>query len=665
MGVEGTYPLLLALWLLPMACAIGLWAFGPQLRTAAGPVGAAIVGVSFVMALFSWGNGVQHGAGGTLGAHITLLSWGSGFDFGLLWDPLSMTWTLIITGVGFLIVTYAIGYMEGDAAYARFFAYMTFFVFAMLTLVLSDNFVGLLVGWGGVGLASFLLIGFYIERKTAVSAARKAFILNVVGDVGIMFAIFVIVTQVGSTTYAETFARLGSFSSTALTLACVGIFIGCAAKSAQVPLHSWLPDAMEGPTPVSALIHAATMVTAGVYLIARCWPMWNASPDAREMAGSIGALTALMGAILGCAQWDIKRILAYSTMSQIGYMVMGVGIGAYDAGVLHFLTHAFFKAQLFLGAGLVIHALANEQDVRKMGGLRTRMPFAFLAMLIGVLAICGIPPFSGFFSKDAVVYGALERGHPYLYAIGALTAAITAYYMFRLLFVTFFGRYRGDVDPSDLGIRHPELAGMPEAAHGVQASHASHEGHEGHPPGPVMKVPVAILMVPTVAFGWLAIGSDSPWERFFGQMFEGGQTPETVAPAIGEGLSTLLVLALVLAGIGVAYLRYGTAPARAQSVERLRSESVRMPAILANAFYFDAAIDALFVRPSQALGKFFAGVVDPHAIDGAIRELAVVAVSLANRFRMLQSGLLRGYALTIVVGVICLIAYYAVIGVAR
>jgi NADH-quinone oxidoreductase subunit L len=399
------------------------------------------------------------------------------------------------------------------------------------------------------------------------------------------------------------------------------------------------------------------MVTAGVYLIARCWPMWNASPDAREMAGAIGGLTALMGAILGCAQWDIKRILAYSTMSQIGYMIMGVGIGAYDAGVLHFLTHAFFKAQLFLGAGLVIHSLANEQDVRKMGGLRQKMPFAFWAMLIGVLAICGIPPFSGFFSKDAVVYGALERGHPYLYAIGALTAALTAYYMFRLIFVTFFGTYRGEVDPSDLGIRHPELAGTPQ--------HAATDAHHAHAPGPVMNVPVAILMIPTTAFGWLAIGPDSPWERFFGQLFQGGTHVETFTAPFSEGISTLIVLALVLIGIAIAYFRYGTGPAREHAVERLRTESVRMLPVLTNAFYFDAAIEALFVRPSQALGRFLERVVDPLVIDGAVREAAIVAVALGNRFRQMQGGLVRGYALTIVVGVVCIIAYYAIVGAGR
>jgi NADH-quinone oxidoreductase subunit L len=306
----------------------------------------------------------------------------------------------------------------------------------------------------------------------------------------------------------------------------------------------------------------------------------------------------------------------------------------------------------------VIHSLANEQDVRKMGGLRSRMPFAFWAMLIGVLAICGIPPFSGFFSKDAVVYGALTHGHPYLYAIGALTAAITAYYMFRMLLVTFFGPYRGEVDPSDLGIRHPEFAGTPAAG-------AEHAEHHAHAPGLIMTVPVAILMVPTIAFGWLAIGPDSPWEKFFGQLFAGSAPVESAAVPFGEGVSTLLVLVLVLIGIGIAYVRYGTAPAREHSVERLRSESVRMPAVLANAFYFDAAIDVLFVRTSQAAGSFFARVVDPIAIDGAVREVVIIAVSLGNRFRMLQAGLLRGYALTIVVGVVCVIAYYAMTGLGR
>src|SRR5579863_6903133 len=581
LGVTGAYPLVVALWLLPLAGAVIGWTFGPQLRALAGWLVSALVGASFVLAALSWGAATQ-AAGGALGAHQALLAWMPGFDFGLLLDPLSLLWTFIITGVGFLIVFYSIGYMDGDVVFARFFAYMSFFVFAMLTLVLSDNFVGLLVGWGLVGLASYFLIGFWFERPSAVAAARKAFVMNVVGDVGMMFAIFLIVANVHSISFGDGFAAAGSFGSQTLIWICIGLFLGAAAKSAQVPLHTWLPDAMEGPTPVSALIHAATMVTAGVYLVARCAPLWNANADAQMMVGTVGGLTALLGAILGCAQWDIKRILAYSTMSQIGYMIMGVGVGAYEGGVAHFFTHAFFKAQLFLGSGLIIHALANEQDVRKMGGLAKRLTFAFWAMTIGVLAICGIPGFSGFFSKDAIIYGVLQHGHPWLAAIGALTAGITAYYMFRLLFVTFFGRYRGALDADHL-----------------------------HAPGWIMNVPVAILAIPTAAIGGALMtgGENSPWARFFAPLFGTPALPgtpvATAAPALSEGMMSTIVFVLVLIGFAIAWWRYASDAAQRDAVERLNGEAARTPALLTNLFYFDAAIELLFVRPAQWLGGFF------------------------------------------------------------
>ncbi|HUZ49080.1 MAG TPA: NADH-quinone oxidoreductase subunit L [Candidatus Dormibacteraeota bacterium] len=651
MGVDGSYPYLLALWLLPLLGALVLWAFGPQMRRVAGWFGSGIVGASFVLTALSWGAGTQS-SGGAVGAHQALGSWFAGFHFGLLLDPLSLLWALIITGVGCLIHVYSIGYMDGDGAFARFFAYMNFFVFAMLTLVLSDNFIGLLVGWGLVGLASYFLIGFWFFKPAAVAAARKAFVINVVGDVGIMLAIFLIVANVHSIGFGDAFAAAGSFSSTTLFAICLCLFIGAAAKSAQIPLHTWLPDAMEGPTPVSALIHAATMVTAGVYLIARCAPLWSHNSDAQLLVGTVGGVTAIVGAVLGCAQWDIKRILAYSTMSQIGYMIMGVGVGAYEGGVAHFFTHAFFKAQLFLGAGLIIHALANEQDVRRMGGLVKKLPFAFVAMLTGVLAICGIPPFSGFFSKDQVIYGTLQHGHPWLYAVGIVTAGITAYYMCRLLFVTFLGEYRGNVDPSDLGIRHPELAGTPD----VHDAHASH----GHAPAWIMNVPVAILIVPTVFAGWLMFGGDnSPWAHFFAAEFVPSSLP---APAISEGVTGIVALLVVLLGAAIAYVRYGTVAARAGAVARLRDESVRMPALLRNAFYFDAALDLIFVRGSEALGTFFSRYVDPHVIDGAVRETAISAGWLGALTRSFQTGLVRAYAFIIVVGAACFIAYYALVG---
>ncbi|MDQ2680877.1 MAG: NADH-quinone oxidoreductase subunit L [Candidatus Eremiobacteraeota bacterium] len=654
MGVDGSYPLLYAIWLLPLLGSILCWAFGPQLKQLSGTVASVILGASFIAALLSWGAGTQT-VGGALGAHQQLFSWFTGFDFGLLLDPLSLLWVLIITGVGFLIHVYSIGYMSGDRAFARFFAYLNFFVFAMLTLVLSDNFVGLLVGWGLVGLASYFLIGFWSEKPSAVAAAKKAFVINVVGDVGILFAILILFGRVGSVSYGDIFANVGVLGGS-LFLVCACLFIGAAAKSAQVPLHTWLADAMEGPTPVSALIHAATMVTAGVYLIARCWPLWNASSDAQLLVGTIGGLTALVGAVLGISQWDIKRVLAYSTMSQIGYMIMGVGVGAYEGGVAHFFTHAFFKAQLFLGSGLIIHALANEQDMRRMGGLRKRMPFAFWMMTIGVVSICGIPPLAGFFSKDAIIYGALEHGHPWLYAVGIITAGITAYYMFRLWFMTFFGHYRGEVDPSLLGIRHPEFAGEPAEIETGDGHAVEHH----HAPTWLMNAPVALLGIGAIGAGWLLIGGDnSPWHHFFALQFRPLQTQ---TPAISEIATSIIVLIVVLVGIAFAYLRYATSDALTGAAARLQKETVRMPAAFVNLFYFDTALDLLFVQPAITLGVLFGYRLDPHVIDGAVRESVISSRWLGHLFRSLQTGMLRAYAFIIVIGAVVFLAYYAIVG---
>lgn len=649
------YPLLFLIWLLPLVGAVLLWSFGPQLRSLGGPIGAALVGVAFIAALSEWGDATLVD-GATRGVHQAVVTWLPGFSFGLQWDRISLLWTLIITGVGFLIHVYSIGYMAGDRAFARFFAYLNFFVFSMLTLVLSDNFAGMLVGWGLVGLASYLLIGYYFERPSAVAASRKAFVINVVGDIGIMAAIFVIVHRIGSIGYDDVFTHVSSFSSGELFAVCLGLFIGCAAKSAQVPLHTWLPDAMEGPTPVSALIHAATMVTAGVYLIARCAPLWTASADARLMVGTIGAITALTGAILGTAQWDIKRILAYSTMSQIGYMVMGVGVGAFDAGVLHFLTHAFFKAQLFLGAGIVIHHLGNEQDVRRMGGLRTRMPFAFWAMTIGVLAICGIPGFSGFFSKDAILSGTLAHGYVWLWAIGVLTAGLTAYYMFRMLFVAFFGGYRGAVTAQELGMPAPD-------AH--QALHDDDHGHTAHAPEWLMSLPVALLMIPSVFIGWLDFGGEqSPWGQFFAPVFP-TVAADATSSVLPEWTTTLLVLGIVAIGIIVAYVRYGSAVALGAAVPRLRAESLGKPTLLTNAFYVDALIEAVVIKPAGALGRLLNGVIDHNVIDGGVREVVVSATWLGHLLRSFQTGQVRAYALALVFGVAAFLAYYALVGVGR
>ena len=638
--------LLLALWLLPLAGAILIWAFGPQLKRGAGPLGAAIVFASLACAAMLFPQ-----ASNSTGVSETLITWIPGYTFGLRLDALSLLWTLIITGVGGLIHVYSIGYMWSDRAMARFFAYLNFFVFAMLTLVLSDNVVGLLVGWGLVGLASYFLIGFWFYKPSAVAAARKAFVINVFGDVGIMFAIFALFAFTGSISYVDIFAKAGTLPLGVLIAICMGLFIGAAAKSAQVPLHTWLPDAMEGPTPVSALIHAATMVTAGVYLIARFAPLYNLSPTAQEIVGIIGGITMLTGAVLGIAQWDIKRILAYSTMSQIGYMIMGVGVGAYQAGVLHFFTHAFFKAQLFLGAGIIIHALNDEQDVRKMGGLYRRMPFAFWAMLLGTLAIIGFPFFSGSYSKDAVIYGTLERGHAFLYLAGVLTAGITAFYMFRMIFVVFFGPDRSEV-PND-------ALALPPAAH---AAHAEDHG-ASHAPAWLMNVPVALLMIPTVAAGWLSIGGNaSPWYQYFGTMLGTSENVAATPLPIPELASQFIVYAVVTVGVVIAYLRYGTPAALRDSVARLRAEALRMPVALRRAFWFDDVIAFAIVRPAQAIGSFIGRVLDPHVIDAGVRDVAWFAGVLGLVARALQNGLVRTYALTLAIGAACFIAYYAVMG---
>lgn len=657
MGVPGSYPILFVIWLVPLLGAILCWAFGPQLKRFAGVLGSAAIGISFIAALVAWGIATQT-SGDQTGAQQPLFSWLQGFDFGLLLDPLSLIWVFIIAGVGFLIHLYSVGYMWNDTAIARFFAYLNFFVFAMLTLVLSDNFVGLLVGWGLVGLASYFLIGFWFFKPSAVAAARKAFVINVVGDVGIMFAIFIIVAKAGSIRFADVFANPHALDPW-LFWTCVFLFIGAAAKSAQLPLHTWLPDAMEGPTPVSALIHAATMVTAGVYLVARCAPLWSASHDAQTLVGTIGALTALAGALLGVAQWDIKRILAYSTMSQIGYMIMGVGVGAFSAGVAHFFTHAFFKACLFLGSGIIIHELADEQDIRLMGGMRGRTPVAFLAMGAAVLAIIGFPGFAGYFSKDQVIFGALEHGYAWMWAVGLITAAITAYYMLRLFFVTFFGSYRGAMNPAEVGIKTEVAASAATIPH---ETHEPHAADHQHAPAWIMALPVAILGFFSFAAGYIMIGPASPWAQFFDRAFP----HETLPPVtIGEGVTTGLAVVMLIIGAAVAYMRYGTRQALADAPARLKRESETLPAVLVRLYYWDDLIELLVVRPSQKLGEFFGQWMDPHFVDGVVREIVVTNRFLGTLVRSFQTGLLRAYALIIVFGAACFAVYYALEGALR
>jgi len=615
-----------AILFLPLAGCLAISFVGPRLpRSASAVLGCASVFLAFVLTALVAAH-VWHLAPYDQSIDVALGTWAHigalNIGFGLWIDPLSLVWMLVITGVGFLIHLYSVGYMGHDKNYRTFFAHMNLFVFAMLLLVMSDNFVWLLVGWGGVGLASYLLIGFYFDRVTAVLAARKALIMNVIGDVGIMIAIFLMFQHVRDVSFAGVFARTGAFGTSALDWIGIWLLVGAVAKSAQLPLHTWLPDAMEGPTPVSALIHAATMVTAGVYLVARCHPIYDHAPLAAQSVAVVGAASALFAATIGCVQYDIKRVLAYSTMSQIGYMIMAVGMGAYTAGAFHFLTHAFFKALLFMAAGIVIHNLGGEQDIRKMGGLVKTMPFAFWTFAIGTVAIAGVPPFSGFFSKDAIIDKAAALGHPWLFAAAVAAAGLTAFYMFRLLFVAFFGAYRGDA-----------------AVHVERVA--------------TMEIPVAILAALAVVGGWLVL----PGDDVFGNLLGGAFSDVLHAQSLAEFNWTLALgtLMIVAAGILSAYLLYVLAP---QMRENAKARLHGLRELLLHAYYLDDVYHVLFEAPAYAIAGACARFFEPDAIAGLPRGLSAAAGSFGALSRAWETGYLRRYGLTIAIGA-ALALYFA------
>jgi NADH-quinone oxidoreductase subunit L len=554
-------------------------------------------------------------------AHLTTawtwLSTGT-FDVGmtLLVDPLSVTMMLIVSGVGGLIVLYSVGYMDGDDEERRYFAYMAIFVFAMLLLVQAGNLLLLLVGWGLVGLASYLLIGFWHERAEAVAAAKKAFVMNAFGDATMALALFVLVWQTQTLDFPEVFAGAEGMSSTALNLVALGLLGGAVAKSAQIPLHTWLPDAMEGPTPVSALIHAATMVTAGVYLVFRAHPLFELAPTVQDVAAGLGAVTLVVAGLVALVQTDIKRVIAYSTMSQIGYMFVAVGLGAYANGMFHLMTHAFFKALLFMAAGLVIHHLAGEQDIRRMGGLRGVMPRTWLAFLIGSLALVGIPPLSGFFSKDSILASALASGGYgiVLLAAGLLGTLLTGLYTFRLFFVVFGG------ERSEL-VRE-------------QTRH-----HHGEGPW-TMTVPVAILAVLAAVAGLLQI--PDVWHPF-GDWLHTVAEP-LVEPTVGQDLAaSAMAVALGLAGIGIAWLLYG---ARTREVPR----SAAAQNVLEHKFYFDELYDLVFYRPAVLISNLWRRGIEEPLIGGSISGVALGARRAGGALGEAQTGYLRSYALAIAVG---------------
>ena len=567
-------------------------------------------------------------------AELKLYSWvpvnALNVDFGLRIDPLSLTFVLLITGVGSLIHIYSIGYMSHDPGRRRFFAQLNLFVTAMLILVIGNNFVMLYLGWEGVGLASYLLIGFYQDRPSAATAAKKAFLMNRVGDVGLALAIFLLWTNLGTVQYSEVFARIGQLSPGTVLAVCVLLLLGACGKSGQFPLQSWLPDAMEGPTPVSALIHAATMVTAGVYLVARCNPIYDVSPDGRLIVTIIGTITLLLGAIIGCAYDDIKKVLAYSTVSQIGYMMLAVGLGpaGYALGITHLLTHGFFKAGLFLGAGSVMHGMNDDVNMRHFGGLAKHMPITFVTFGLGYLALIGFPFLSGYYSKDAIIEAAAAqpgwRGLV-MGGLAMLAAGLTAFYMTRLVIMTFFGEKRWQK------LKAPD-------------------GHDYHPhESPAsMTVPMIILAFGSVFAGYLLTQSHTlaGWlAPTLGELEEqhGGTLTES-SVAIG----TLVLSAL---GVLIAYALVGRRPTPVT-----RPEPVAWPIQAARRdLYANAINEALIARPGTWLARALV-FVDNKGVDGIVNGMAALLGGTSGRMRRLQTGFVRSYALSMLGGTVLIIA---------
>jgi len=550
-------------------------------------------------------------------------------------DPLSSLMILIVTGVGFLIHIYSIGYMHHDKGYHRYFCYLNLFTFSMLLLVLGNNFLLMFIGWEAVGLCSYLLIGFWFEKKSASDAAKKAFIVNRVGDFGFALGIMLIFLTFHTIDFTEVFKAAshgnfgaGSFTVTIITLL---LFMGATGKSAQIPLYTWLPDAMEGPTPVSALIHAATMVTAGVYMIARCNVLYMMSPFTMAVVASIGAVTALFAASIGLVQNDIKRVLAYSTISQLGYMFLACGVGAFSAGVFHLMTHAFFKALLFLGSGSVIHALSGEQDMRKMGGLKHHIPTTYRTFLVGTIAIAGIPPFAGFFSKDEILLESLVRGNFIYWLIAALAAFFTAFYMFRLLFMTFHGESRLDHHVKD----------------------HLHESPKN------MTLPLTVLAGLSFVGGFLGIPGASAISNFLSPVFgehghaeisgaEAGVHHSAWLPYLMMVVST----AIAIAGIYLAYQMYIKKP---EMPKKLAERFRLIYKLLLNKYYVDEIYDVLFVNPIKIGSVQLWKQVDARMIDGSVNGIARLVGWFSNVFRLLQTGYIRNYAFYIVAGCIFII----------
>jgi NADH-quinone oxidoreductase subunit L len=562
----------------------------------------------------------------------------AGFD--LQMDQLTVVMVLVVTGVGWLIHIYATGYMAHEGGYYRFFSYLNLFMFFMLVLVLAANYVLLFVGWEGVGLASYLLIGFYFLKKSASDAGKKAFIVNRIGDFGFMLGMFLLFRTFGTLDFVALFEKAGPWPPEAMgqfgtfTIACLLLFMGACGKSAQLPLYVWLPDAMEGPTPVSALIHAATMVTAGVYVVARSHVLFTRSETALVVVAIVGCATAFFAATIGLVQTDIKKVLAYSTVSQLGYMFLACGVGAFSAGIFHLMTHAFFKALLFLAAGSVIHAMGGEQEMTRMGGLGKMIRWTYGTMLVATFAIAGIPIFAGFFSKDAILFAAFqnEHGGRVLYAFGLLTALLTSFYMFRLIFLTFAGKPRFD----------------------------EHKVHVHESPWSMLG-PLVVLAVLSTVGGWFALppffhGPDY-FANFLGPVFAGGEAVETAGEGAAHEMELILAgvaFATALLGLGVAYWFYRKRPEKADGLAKSMAPAYRT---LLNKYYVDELYAAAIVKPLLWLStNVFWKTADVAGIDRAVNGIADGITAVGDRTRRTQSGNTRSYAVWVVVGALVVIA---------
>jgi NADH-quinone oxidoreductase subunit L len=640
----------LNLWLIPIlplaGAAINGFLGKKSSRQAVTTIALFFSGAAFAMALWI----ALRFSSLTLPYHEYLAHWirigGFSVDFAFYLDQLSLVMLLVVTGVGFLIHIYSVGYMRDDPSYYRFFSYLNLFMFFMLTLVLASNYLVMFIGWEGVGLASYLLIGFWFTKDSAASAGKKAFIVNRIGDFGFLIALFLLIKHFGSLNFGQVFQSITPMSpETAggglLTAIGILLMVGACGKSAQIPLYIWLPDAMEGPTPVSALMHAATMVTAGVYMVSRSHVIFERAPMALTVVAIIGTLTAFFAATIGIAQTDIKKVLAYSTISQLGYMFMACGVGAFSAGIFHLMTHAFFKGLLFLAAGSVIHAVGGEQDMRKMGGLKSYIPWTFLTMGIATLAIAGIPPLAGFWSKDEILWKAYQVSWVY-WLVGLITAFITSFYMFRLLYMTFFGDYRGvQVDAHGHG------------SHG----HDEHGHGEPHESPMVMLVPLMILALLSLVGGLVAIGDR--FEHFLAPVFGSVEAVEGAS----HGAEMLLMgvsVAVALLGWWLAYLLYCKRP---ELPQKIADSLGGLYQTVVHKYYGDEIYAVLFVKPLiDGSTRILWQDVDRKIIDAAVNDAGDGARRVSDEARHMQSGNIRSYAGWIAAGSAVVIAFMVWMG---